>query len=267
MNRYFDPLRNCLFYLGEKADASFWEKSWTTKDLRKDLLSRRLDTLVVPTTRCHLKPGARILEGGCGKGEYVYLLSKAGYQCFGIDIAKKTVAKIRQAFPGLHVSCGDVRKLGFPDNYFDGYWSLGVIEHFFEGYEQVIREMARVIAPGGYLFITFPQMSAIRRLKTRLGLYPEKHFTQEPSGFYQFVLDSGLVISKIERHCFRLVSKQPLDGFKGFKDEIRILSFIFDPLNDLSKKNSFFGGIRLILSKLMAPFAGHTILLIFQKPQ
>jgi len=53
----------------------------------------------------------------------------------------------------------DVRKLNFPDHYFDGYWSLGVIEHFYKGYDEIIHKIYRVLHPGGFLFLTVPEMS------------------------------------------------------------------------------------------------------------
>lgn len=42
----------------------------------------------------------------------------------------------------------DVRKLQFADGFFDGYWSLGVIEYFWEGYNEIVNEVKRVIKPG-----------------------------------------------------------------------------------------------------------------------
>jgi len=42
--------------------------------------------------------------------------------------------------------------LKFPNNFFDGYWTLGVIEHFWEGYNQIIEEAKRVIKPGDIYF-------------------------------------------------------------------------------------------------------------------
>lgn len=209
--------------------------------------------------------GATVLEGGCGKGEYVYLLTQAGYKCVGVDTAKNTVGEIRRAIPALDVRYGDVRKLDFPDNYFDGYWSLGVIEHFFSGFRSTLKEMARVIDPGGFLFITFPYMSPFRTIKAKLGLYPTRRFKKQPRRFYQFALDHNKVVAKIEKAGFRLVAQKPFDGFKGLKDEIKILAFFLDLIGKLTAKNIFFGGVRFIVDNIFVRFSGHIILLVFQR--
>ena len=58
---------------------------------------------------------------------------------------KMELKKIKLHWPQLDVSYGDVRALEFEDDSFDGYWSLGVIEHFPDGYEDIGQEMTRVI--------------------------------------------------------------------------------------------------------------------------
>ena len=57
---------------------------------------------------------------------------------------------------GLTVMYMDGRQLDFPDNYFDFAFSFSSIEHFggHQAAAQSMREMARVIKPGGYVIIT-----------------------------------------------------------------------------------------------------------------
>ena len=82
-----------------------------------------------------------------------------------------------------------MRALPFEDNSFDGIWSLGIIEHFLDGYDAIAREMQRVLREGGYLFLTFPAMTKIRDWKALRGEYtPWEAVDQEPEGFYQFSL-------------------------------------------------------------------------------
>ena len=49
-----------------------------------------------------------------------------------IDYAPKTVEFVNKKFPFLDIRLGDVTKLDFDDNFFDAYWSFGVIEHFYQ---------------------------------------------------------------------------------------------------------------------------------------
>ena len=94
-----------------------------------------------------------MLQGGCGLGDKVHSLDKVGFEAYGIDFAPNVVSMINENWPHLDVRQGDVRKLPFEDDFFDGYWSFGVIEHFFIGFDEILEEMARVIKPGGYLFL------------------------------------------------------------------------------------------------------------------
>ena len=143
-----------------------------------------IDTYVTRITRKYLRPvDGVILEGGCGDAVHVAALAASGYRCIGIDSAEQTVSALQSAFPELDVRLGDVRHLDFDDAAFAGYWSIGVIEHFWDGYGPIVQEMSRVVRTGGYLFLTFPYMSPVRRLKARLGLYPRLETDLEPAAF------------------------------------------------------------------------------------
>ena len=53
-----------------------------------------------------------------------------------MDFAEESVRRARLEYPGLDIREGDVRSLPFPAGHFDGYWSIGVIEHFWGGYDR-----------------------------------------------------------------------------------------------------------------------------------
>jgi ubiquinone/menaquinone biosynthesis C-methylase UbiE len=245
-----------LIFVGQGATADFWDKQWGD-DFVKEIKNVSDDTLVVKITKRFLPSPAKILEGGCGRGQYVYALKRNGYNTYGVDYAKETIEQITKSFPDLKVYLGDVRKLSFADNEFDGYWSLGVIEHFYEGYGEIIKEMSRVIKPGGYLFLSFPVMSPYRRLKAALGMYPK--FVEDnldKNVFYQFSLDYGRVVGELKVLGFKLDYRHYTNGFKTLKEES-----LFAPLAKIP-----------ILSRLLKRFAnafsfflGHTILLVFRK--
>lgn len=263
--RYYDKKNHRLVYLGSQASSLYWDKLWQEKNIRSEIKNLKFDLLVLPNTQKYLPRGARILEGGCGIGLYVFHLSKHGYNVIGVDFAKDTVKRINDAIPELKVYYADVRRLNFPDNYFDGYWSIGVIEHFYNGYEQIIREARRVLRPKGFFFLTFPYMSYVREIKAKLNMYSEINLKLLPPLFYQFALNHHFVIETVLKHKFTLIKQQPFDGFRGFKDEMTFLNFILNPIAYYSNKSILIGGLRFIISKIVEPFASHCILLVFQK--
>lgn len=82
-----------------------------------------------------------------------------GARAFGIDISEPTVMQAKAAFThdagALQAAAADVRALPFRDASFDAVYSMGTIEHFDET-EQAVREMARVLKPGGCAIIGVP---------------------------------------------------------------------------------------------------------------
>lgn len=262
--RYYDQEKDQLVYIEQAATPAFWDTQWEDAALKKSVLAGAKERFVYPLTRRYLKPGSKILEGGFGKGHFVYSLHTRGYDVYGVDYAEKTVAKVSALFPELKLSLGDVRHLDFPDNTFDGYWSVGVIEHFPEGYTPIAQEMFRVLKPGGYLFLTFPYMSPLRKLKARLGMYPlfeKENFDREH--FYQFALNSKTVTEAFKQYGFTLVREKPYSGFKGLKDESGPLKPFFQRIYD--NKSLLAKLISYSLTLLFAPVAAHTTVLILRK--
>jgi ubiquinone/menaquinone biosynthesis C-methylase UbiE len=261
--KLYDKINKRLIMLKQKADSKYWDKHWQTESLVEKVKAGANNRLVKKFTTKFLKPGAKILEGGCGIGQNVYGLKSWGYEAFGVDFAPKAIKKVKTKFPDLNISVQDVRKLNFPDNFFDGYWSLGVIEHFSEGYDKILEEAERVIRPGGFLFLTFPHLSPLRKLKINLGLYKSLEGIVDEKEFYQFILDSEEVKANVERYGFRMILKCPYDATKGIKDEITLLKPILQKIYD--SQNILAKGVRFLISLLFSKIASHSILLVFQK--
>ena len=62
--------------------------------------------------------------------QIVYSLKKQGFEAIGLDFAPQTINYLQEVAPELDIRLGDARSLPFENESFDGYWSLGVIEHF-----------------------------------------------------------------------------------------------------------------------------------------
>ena len=266
MKVYYDKKNRRLVDIGESATADFWDRHWGTENFRESIESGKDDKFILKTLRKYIpdKRG-RILEGGCGRGQVVYCMHVHGYESVGIDFAKETIEKIKKAIPELNVTVGDVRNLQSRDNHFTGYWSLGVIEHFYDGYHDISREMQRVLINGGYVFLTFPYMSPLRRLKAKLGLYEE--FSKEREGkenFYEFDLDAETVMKDFEAIGFELLEKGTRSGLKGFKDEVSLFQPMLQKLFDYQGENFWVRGFGFVLNKMLATFASNTLFLVFR---
>ena len=268
MQKYYDRENRRLVFENQsrgKADEKFWDSHWShysDEDFTKDV--KIIDRFVLYYTSKYLPKGLKVLEGGCGKGQNVYTLQNNGYDAYGVDYAINTVSKVNQAVPELKITTGDVRKLDFDDHFFDGYWSLGVIEHFVDGYDAILSEMNRVIKEGGYLFLTVPSMSIIRKLKAALGMYTHlENIELIRDGFYQFAFSDGNIINDFTENGFDLIAHKPTSGLKGLKDEVKILQY---PLQRLYDSKSFVAKLgKIPIDIAFRKIANHMSFFIFKR--
>ncbi len=259
----FDPIHKRLALFKKEATPEFWDAQWKQEDLKQKVSSGKTYHFIKKFTQKYIPPGGRILEGGCGTGQVVYALESWGYDTHGIDFAKEIIETVTSLFPHLHLSVQDVKQTNFPDHSFDGYWSLGVIEHFWNGYDDIIQEASRIIKPGGHLFLSFPVMSPLRKLKARLGCYPLLSETHDTKTFYEFMLDPDVVTQQVNVQGFNLVETFVYDALKGVKDEIKLLQPLLQRI--YNGKNVFTRGFRFGFTLLFARLTGHMILLVLKK--
>ena len=156
--------------------------------------------------------------------------------------------------------------MDFDDGSFDGYWSFGVIEHFYDGYEGVVAEMCRVLRPQGFLFMIVPTMSPLRKYLSKKGKYPIwEHENQDVDKFYQYALDANKIVTDFEDAGFKLREMRPYGGLKGFKDEMTFFKPVLQPIFD--NQNIFVKTIKIFLDFVLQPIAAHTTLFVFQKDE
>jgi SAM-dependent methyltransferase len=103
-----------------------------------------------------LKPdqsGARALDVGCGVGQVVARLDQAGFEAHGVDVSRPNIERAKKVCPRCELYDG--KKLPFPDHFFASAGALNVLEHVDEP-EAFIRDLARVVAPGGKVVLSSP---------------------------------------------------------------------------------------------------------------
>ena len=125
------------------------ERHWWYRG-RRAVLEAVLDGLGLPAGG-----DARILDAGCGSGRNMVALARRG-AVTGVELAEQSLeaARARGLGPVLPGSLDD--PLPFADGAFDLAVALDVLEHVADD-GAALRELARVVAPGGRLLVTVPQ--------------------------------------------------------------------------------------------------------------
>ena len=135
-----------------RAEQDFW---WY-RGMRR-ILFRLLDP-VVEGRRL-----GRVLEAGCGTGHFAKgLKERYGFPVFAIDLGWEGL-RHGKVLGVEQLAQADISALPFPDGAFDMAVSLDVIVHFPRGQEDApVRELARVLAPGGILAIRVSALDVLR---------------------------------------------------------------------------------------------------------
>jgi SAM-dependent methyltransferase len=137
--------------------------------------------------RGRIAPWMRVLDAGCGAGRNLVYLLREGFDVHAVDEDPQAVTYVRgmaaalaPALPREQIRLGQIEALPWPDASVDVVISNAVL-HFARDdshFEAMVREMWRVLAPGGMLFA---------RLASSIGMTMPMH----PLGGRRFVLADG----------------------------------------------------------------------------
>lgn len=108
-------------------------------------LTRRADPSLIEKliTLLGVPKGARILDVGCGSGNYTIALANAGFNVTGLDISQDMLAKAKKKDPAICWVHGDVCDLPFPSDSFDCV-TLMLCTHHFHDLRKGLSEACRV---------------------------------------------------------------------------------------------------------------------------
>jgi SAM-dependent methyltransferase len=172
-NRITKEIRHGRF-LAEHGAGEIWNRESPAPILR---LARRVKII-----GGHLKPGMTILELGCGTGSFTGELARSGADIIAIDVSPELleIARANWSAPNVRYEIQNAYALTYSDATFDSIVGSSVLHHL--EIEEALREIYRVLKPGGTIYFTEPNMLnpqiAIQKnvpwIKRRLGDSPDE---------------------------------------------------------------------------------------------
>jgi 2-polyprenyl-3-methyl-5-hydroxy-6-metoxy-1,4-benzoquinol methylase len=151
-----------------------------------------------------LKPGARILDVGCGDGRLLRSFQRVGpFDLHGIELPGRAAERAART-PGIQVHLGTLETTEFPAASFDLITLVHVYEHLAAPRDTLDR-LANLLRPGGRLFLSFPNITSWQARVSKgdwFHLDPPRHLSLVPPRVVVAHLESkGLILRDGSHLC------------------------------------------------------------------
>lgn len=152
-----------------QSHANRWREFYEESSIEGEIYQRRLAMVLGWVDELGRPAGERVLEIGCGAGVTAVALAQRGLLVEAMDSTAAMVCATRERAAGAGVSpslacrLGDAHRLAFGDGAFGLALAIGVVPYLHSP-EIALKEMARVLKPGGMLLVTAGNRSRLDHL-------------------------------------------------------------------------------------------------------
>jgi SAM-dependent methyltransferase len=127
-----------------------------TERIFSELAGKPLDRHLLNRFAEDVRGHGLVADLGCGPGHVARYLHDQGVRMLGIDLSPRMIDSARQRSPDIEFRVGDMRALDLPDGALAGIVAFYSLIHIGEPeMGATLRELRRVLAPGGLLLVAF----------------------------------------------------------------------------------------------------------------
>lgn len=149
-----------------------------------------------------LRPGAVVVDLGCGPGWETEALERRGFRAVGLDVTPEFLAFAVREHPAHGYLVGEFCALPFGDRHFDGAWACSSLVHVpWSHIDKALAEIGRVLRPGGAFFASMQAGSAEGLNASRT--FPGKRFHYayyEPEDWRARLERAGFIVDWLNYH-------------------------------------------------------------------
>jgi SAM-dependent methyltransferase len=121
-----------------------------------ELQHKPLDRLLLDRFAANVRAVGPACDMGCGPGHVARYLHEQGVRISGVDLSAELVARARNLTPAVEFRQGDMMALDVPDGTWAGVVAFYSIIHIPRAdLVRALRELRRVLRPGGSLLLSF----------------------------------------------------------------------------------------------------------------
>lgn len=195
------------YFLGEKTEAALQQVA----EMKRATAQLYLDALL----NYGVKQGGRLLEVGCGSGDFLVEAQKRGFEVVGVEFSPHATADANAKVGpgGGRVYQGEIGGVDLPEQHFDVCVLSDVIEHTRQP-DQFVQILHRLLKPGGTLLVVTPSLSSwsARFLRQHWMEYKTEHL---------YYFNNNALQTLLFKYGFRNMLAQP-----NFK--VLTLRYVFD---------------------------------------
>ncbi|MFZ1744736.1 MAG: class I SAM-dependent methyltransferase, partial [Nitrospirales bacterium] len=117
--------------------------------------------ILITFVESFIKQPGHLLDVGCATGDFLFAAHQRKWNVTGIEIIP-SAANYARSVRGFHVEESDITETTLPDEFFSAITMWDVLEHL-PMPDLAIRRSYRLLIPGGYLFLSIPNLKSFDR--------------------------------------------------------------------------------------------------------